>query len=64
MADAILDAASGRRDPRLARARQTARDFAWPVMARQYLATLDRLHARRLAHGAVAGLGVPAAARP
>jgi len=49
-ATAILDAAgAGRAAGRVRAARETARAFDWPVMARRYFATLDRLHAARQA---------------
>ena len=44
----IADALQHRDPARLACARQTAADHAWPVVARRYLETLDALHARRL----------------
>jgi len=48
-ATAILDATGAGRDAaRVRAARETARAFDWPVMARRYFATLDRLHAARL----------------
>lgn len=46
-ADGILQVVGNRDAGRLARARQTAQDHAWPVMARRYFDTLDALHARR-----------------
>ncbi len=48
-AAALLAAACGRQTDRLDRARETARAYAWPVMAERHLQTLDRIHARRLA---------------
>jgi alpha-1,6-mannosyltransferase len=54
-ATAILDAAgAGRGADRVRAARETARAFDWPVMARRYFDTLDRLHAARLAGASVA----------
>lgn len=44
----IVDAARTRDSVRLAVARQTARDYAWPIMARQYFEALDGLHRRHL----------------
>lgn len=48
-AAAIVDAVSGRDEPRLQRARATAQAHAWPVMARAWFAMVDALHARRCA---------------
>jgi len=47
-ASGILDAVRSRDTDRLARARQTAADHAWPVMAQRYFDTLDALHERRV----------------
>lgn len=60
-ADAILDAARGRHDPRIAGARAAAREHAWPIVARRYFAALDRAHARRLQGAVRAPAPVPVA---
>lgn len=44
LAAALVAAAAGRRDARVARAIATARACAWPEMARRHFALLDRLH--------------------
>lgn len=44
----IAEALERRDAARLACARQTAADHAWPVVARRYFDTLDALHARRV----------------
>lgn len=44
-----IEAALAAPAARLAEARATARDHAWPVMARRYFETLDAIHRRRLA---------------
>lgn len=58
----IVDAVRNRDVVRLAVARQTARDYAWPIMARQYFEALDGLHRRHLIR---LGAGVaPASTEP
>jgi alpha-1,6-mannosyltransferase len=47
-ADGILQVVGNRDAGRLARARWTALDHAWPLMAQRYFDTLDALHARRV----------------
>lgn len=59
-ADAIAQAIAGRQDARVARARETARAYAWPVVARRYLEALDRAHARRLSRSMTAPAAVAA----
>lgn len=60
-ADAIAEAIAGRHDGRLARARETARAYAWPVVARRYLEALDHAHLRRLSRPVTAPTTVAAA---
>lgn len=57
----VAAAARGRTSSRITAARETARAHAWPVIARRYFATLDRLHTAGLTRAA--GL-VPVLAPP